>query len=143
MLVHQAPPLLAAQGAEEAVGLRAGRLGASLAEPGDEGRQPLTLGLDVAGLSGRDEIRIRWGIAPERRLSQQAAADERRHDLAEQRLLPGEERHERYDDPAEVAKAIKDMVVRGAPAIGIAAAFGMALAARRAMPLPPRVSPVS
>ncbi len=52
--------------------------------------------------------------------------------LIEQRLLPAEERHVPYDDAPSVAKAIKDMVVRGAPAIGIAAAFGMALAARQA-----------
>jgi methylthioribose-1-phosphate isomerase len=52
--------------------------------------------------------------------------------LIEQRLLPAEERHVAYEDAASVAKAIKDMVVRGAPAIGIAAAFGMALAARQA-----------
>ncbi len=52
--------------------------------------------------------------------------------LIEQRLLPAEERHVAYDDAASVAKAITDMVVRGAPAIGIAAAFGMALAARNA-----------
>lgn len=52
--------------------------------------------------------------------------------LIEQRLLPGEERHVAYDDAPAVAQAIKDMVVRGAPAIGIAAAFGMALAARQA-----------
>ncbi|MBI5542407.1 MAG: S-methyl-5-thioribose-1-phosphate isomerase [Deltaproteobacteria bacterium] len=56
--------------------------------------------------------------------------------LIDQRLLPGEERHLAYEDPAEVAKAITDMVVRGAPAIGIAAAFGVALAAREASRLP-------
>ncbi len=52
--------------------------------------------------------------------------------LIEQRLLPAEERHLAFDDAPSVAKAIQDMVVRGAPAIGIAAAFGMALAARQA-----------
>ncbi len=36
--------------------------------------------------------------------------------------------YQRYED---VARAIRDMVVRGAPAIGAAAAFGLALAARR------------
>jgi len=56
--------------------------------------------------------------------------------LIEQRLLPGEERHLPYEDPTEVARAITDMVVRGAPAIGIAAAFGVALAARQAARLP-------
>ena len=56
--------------------------------------------------------------------------------LIEQRLLPSEERHLPFDDPFEVARAIRDMVVRGAPAIGIAAAFGVALAARQALELP-------
>jgi methylthioribose-1-phosphate isomerase len=57
--------------------------------------------------------------------------------LIEQRLLPAEERHVAYEDANAVAKAIRDMVVRGAPAIGIAAAFGVALAARRAAVLLP------
>jgi methylthioribose-1-phosphate isomerase len=35
-----------------------------------------------------------------------------------------------YKDHKEVAKAIKDMVIRGAPAIGAAGAFGLALAAQ-------------
>lgn len=50
--------------------------------------------------------------------------------LLDQRLLPGEERWVRLTDWRDVATAIRDMVVRGAPAIGIAAAYGMALAAR-------------
>ena len=37
----------------------------------------------------------------------------------------------RYTDAAEVAQAIREMVVRGAPAIGVAAAYGVVLAARR------------
>ena len=57
--------------------------------------------------------------------------------LIDQRLLPSEELHLGYTEPEAVAKAIKDMVVRGAPAIGIAATFGMALAARQAAKLPP------
>jgi methylthioribose-1-phosphate isomerase len=56
--------------------------------------------------------------------------------LIDQLLLPAEEKHLAYDDPAEIARAIKDMVVRGAPAIGVAAAFGMAFAAKRAAKLP-------
>ncbi|HEY3451017.1 MAG TPA: S-methyl-5-thioribose-1-phosphate isomerase [Myxococcales bacterium] len=55
--------------------------------------------------------------------------------LIEQRLLPSREVHLGYTEPEAVAKAIKDMVVRGAPAIGIAAGFGMALAARQAAKL--------
>ncbi len=51
--------------------------------------------------------------------------------LLDQRLLPREERWLEYRDASGVAEAIKTMVVRGAPAIGVAAAFGMALAALR------------
>jgi methylthioribose-1-phosphate isomerase len=50
--------------------------------------------------------------------------------MLEQRLLPAEERYVVMTDPAEVADGIRDMVVRGAPAIGISAAYGMVLAAR-------------
>lgn len=51
--------------------------------------------------------------------------------LLDQRLLPTEEKWIDCRDESAVASAIKDMVIRGAPAIGVAAAFGMALAARR------------
>jgi len=51
--------------------------------------------------------------------------------LLDQRLLPREERWIDCRDAAEVTLAIKDLAVRGAPAIGIAAAWGVALAARR------------
>jgi len=51
--------------------------------------------------------------------------------MLDQRLLPQQYQEIFYNDVAEVAKAITDMVVRGAPAIGIAAAFGVALAARQ------------
>ena len=47
----------------------------------------------------------------------------------DQRLLPGEEVDVSCGSAAEVAVAIRTMVVRGAPAIGIAAAYGIALAA--------------
>ena len=50
--------------------------------------------------------------------------------LIDQRLLPGELRVVSYQDYRQVAEAIQTMVVRGAPAIGAAAAFGLALAAR-------------
>lgn len=52
--------------------------------------------------------------------------------LVDQRRLPGEEVWLRYDRPEAVAEAIQKMVVRGAPAIGCAAAFAMALSASRA-----------
>jgi methylthioribose-1-phosphate isomerase len=51
--------------------------------------------------------------------------------MIDQRRLPGEEVYVRCHQPAEVAQAIRDMVIRGAPAIGVAAALGIALAARR------------
>jgi len=57
-------------------------------------------------------------------------------ELLDQRLLPTEIRYLRFDSAAAVADAIRDMVVRGAPAIGITAAYGMALAARSVGPLP-------
>ena len=44
--------------------------------------------------------------------------------LLDQRLLPHRQVWLRFDHAAEVADAIRDMVVRGAPAIGIAAAYG-------------------
>jgi methylthioribose-1-phosphate isomerase len=52
--------------------------------------------------------------------------------LLDQRLLPGKEEYLDYDNAAAVAKAINQMVVRGAPAIGITAAYGVVLAARAA-----------
>lgn len=47
--------------------------------------------------------------------------------LIDQRKLPGAEIYVTCRSAAEVAKAIKTMVVRGAPAIGVTAAFGLAL----------------
>ncbi len=49
--------------------------------------------------------------------------------LLEQRLLPFREKWVKCDSVEKVAKAIEDMTVRGAPAIGITAAYGVALAA--------------
>jgi methylthioribose-1-phosphate isomerase len=49
----------------------------------------------------------------------------------DQRRLPLEEVDVRCSDAGAVADAIKTMVVRGAPAIGVAAAYGIALAAAR------------
>ena len=51
--------------------------------------------------------------------------------VLDQRLLPGEERWVRCESPAEVAACIATLAVRGAPAIGIAAAYGLALASDR------------
>ena len=50
--------------------------------------------------------------------------------LIDQRKLPLEETYVRCTSHLETAEAIRSMVVRGAPAIGVTAAFGMALAAR-------------
>lgn len=52
--------------------------------------------------------------------------------VLDQRRLPHEEHYERLTEWQAAALAIKDMVVRGAPAIGIAAAYAMVLAARKA-----------
>jgi methylthioribose-1-phosphate isomerase len=49
--------------------------------------------------------------------------------MIDQRLLPWELKHVSFDDYSKVAEAITLMAVRGAPAIGAAAAYGMALAA--------------
>ncbi len=50
--------------------------------------------------------------------------------LIDQRVLPNSEATVRCRTDADVANAIRNMVVRGAPAIGVAAAYGMALAAQ-------------
>jgi methylthioribose-1-phosphate isomerase len=50
--------------------------------------------------------------------------------MLDQRLLPMREVYRVYGHHRDVARAIKDMVVRGAPAIGVAAAMGIALGAR-------------
>jgi methylthioribose-1-phosphate isomerase len=47
--------------------------------------------------------------------------------MLDQRLLPAEEVSYTFTSYREVAKAIRDMVIRGAPAIGVAAAMGAAL----------------
>jgi methylthioribose-1-phosphate isomerase len=49
--------------------------------------------------------------------------------MLDQRLLPGEVRYIPIFSVEEMAEAIRNMTVRGAPAIGAAAAYGMALAA--------------
>lgn len=54
-----------------------------------------------------------------------------RLEMVDQRLLPARIEFVACDSAADVAKAIRDMVVRGAPAIGCAAAYGVALEAQR------------
>src|SRR3981081_4255495 len=51
--------------------------------------------------------------------------------MLDQRRLPGEVIRHTYTDYRDVAAAIKDMVIRGAPAIGVAAAMGVALGVER------------
>lgn len=50
--------------------------------------------------------------------------------MLDQRLLPTEEKWLTLKTYTDVAKGIKDMVVRGAPAIGVSAAYGIALGAK-------------
>ena len=54
-----------------------------------------------------------------------------RLEMVDQRLLPARIEFVACDSAAAVAQAIRDMVVRGAPAIGCAAAYGVALEAQR------------
>ena len=49
--------------------------------------------------------------------------------MIDQTKLPNKLVYVKFSDYKEVAKAIKNLVVRGAPAIGVTGAFGMALAA--------------
>jgi methylthioribose-1-phosphate isomerase len=51
--------------------------------------------------------------------------------MLDQRKLPGEVIYHTYSDYRDAAQAIKDMVIRGAPAIGVAAAMGIALGVKQ------------
>src|SRR6266849_2434756 len=51
--------------------------------------------------------------------------------MIDQRKLPAREVYVRCRTAADVARAIKTMVIRGAPAIGVAAAMGIALGMRK------------
>ena len=53
--------------------------------------------------------------------------------MLDQRLLPGEEKYLMLRSYDEVAEAIKKMVIRGAPAIGVSAAMGIALGASQSV----------
>ena len=66
---------------------------------------------------------VRSGIAPVR-------WEHDRLVLLDQRLLPGRELERVYGRWEDVADAIRTLAVRGAPAIGVTAAFGVVLAAR-------------
>lgn len=56
--------------------------------------------------------------------------------MIDQRILPMKEEYLTFTEPEEVAEAIKTMVIRGAPAIGVAAAMGIALGAKNLCHLP-------
>nr|WP_320133676.1 S-methyl-5-thioribose-1-phosphate isomerase [uncultured Holophaga sp.] len=56
---------------------------------------------------------------------------DQRLEMIDQRILPLRFEYLPYDDAASVAEGIRSMVVRGAPAIGCAAAYGIALEAHR------------
>src|SRR4026209_2423648 len=58
--------------------------------------------------------------------------------MVDQRKLPGEEIYVHCKTVAEVAKAIRTMVIRGAPAIGVSAAMGLALGGKAARVTGPR-----
>ena len=51
--------------------------------------------------------------------------------MVDQRKLPGQEVYVRCRSAQEVARSIRTMVIRGAPAIGVAAAMGIALGMRK------------
>jgi methylthioribose-1-phosphate isomerase len=60
--------------------------------------------------------------------------------LLDQRILPARIEYLSYREPFAVAEAIRNMVVRGAPAIGITAAYGMVLAAQQLTSTPASVA---
>lgn len=64
-------------------------------------------------------------------MNEHIAFDGRRLRLLDQRVLPRHVAHVTCETASDAATAIRDMVVRGAPAIGVTAAYGMALDALR------------
>ena len=57
--------------------------------------------------------------------------------MVDQTLLPGQWKEREYSTYEEVAEAIEKMIIRGAPAIGVAAGYGVAMGAREFAELPP------
>ncbi len=84
---------------------------------------------------------VPWAPAPAlsgaRYSAAELSAEGDRVFLLEQRLLPRREVYCTYTTSDEVAEAIRAMVVRGAPAIGVAAAYAMVLASHAARGLDP------
>ena len=64
-----------------------------------------------------------------------------RLEMIDQRILPAAFEYLSYDSAASVAEGIRSMVVRGAPAIGVAAAYGVALEALRLSNAKPPLTP--
>jgi methylthioribose-1-phosphate isomerase len=85
--------------------------------------------VDVGGGSGPIPSGSAGGCSPIRTVEWQDGTVE----LIDQRRLPLEEVYLCCETWQEVADAIRDMAVRGAPAIGVTAAMGVALAARAAL----------
>jgi methylthioribose-1-phosphate isomerase len=83
----------------------------------------------VGGVSGPTPASSAGGAGPIRTVEWQDGTVE----LIDQRRLPLEEVYLRCETWQEVADAIRNMAVRGAPAIGVTAAMGMVLAARSAL----------
>src|SRR5207247_11482819 len=85
------------------------------------------------GAGSRVLPRARFGYARSRAARMAVRTIEWRNGrvvMLDQRLLPTREVYRVYSDHRQVARAIKDMVIGGAPAIGVAAAMGIALGAR-------------
>jgi methylthioribose-1-phosphate isomerase len=90
------------------------------------GRRDVSAGSDPWGLTP-DRLVDTRGLTPERIVRLETGAVV----VLDQRRLPEEEVELWCISAAEVADAIRTLAVRGAPAIGVAAAYGLALAARR------------
>ena len=76
------------------------------------------------------------GLPPRGRTVETLRWAHERLEMIDQRVLPARFEYLAFDTAHGVAEGIRTMVVRGAPAIGCAAAYGVALAARSARPDP-------
>jgi len=78
----------------------------------------------------RSSAMLAWALA-EDALTPTVTLEEDAVVMIDQRALPERETYLRCRSAGEVATAIRDMVIRGAPAIGVAAAMGLALETKR------------
>ncbi len=85
-----------------------------------------TSAMSDAATAGDTVVTLRWQATPEGG----------RLEMIDQTRLPAVFEYLSYDSAASVADGIRTMVVRGAPAIGVAAAYGVALEALRLRALP-------